>query len=64
MKGTVKVSITWDEELVDKGANFYIRLRPKMTYRLFNTDEMGKHVAKTALDEIVKGVKSKNIRKK
>ena len=65
MKGTVKVSITWEEELVDNDkSNFYVRLKPKLTYRLFGANDMAKSLARTALDQIVKGVKSKNIRKK
>jgi len=64
MKGNIKVSITWDEELVDKGSNFYVRLKPNITYSLHNTDAMAKSIANTALDSIIKGVKSKNIRKK
>lgn len=64
MKGTMHVSITWEEELVDKGSNFYVRLKPKITYRLTGADDMAKSVARRTLDDIVKGVKSKNIRKK
>ena len=64
MKGTAKVSITWDEELVDRGNNFYVRLKPQITYRLAGADAMAKYAAQTILDRITKGVKGKNIRKK
>lgn len=57
MTPMAEVSIDWAEELVESAGSFYVKLSPKVSYKLINAQMATKAVAERALKDLQKTVK-------
>lgn len=61
MKAQVK--ITWREELVEDGANFYIKLSPDVEYQLVDIESTKTAVADKLLQKLKRAAKNAKVNK-
>lgn len=52
-----EVNIDWKEELVEGPASFYVKLSPKISYKLVGGEQATKAVAERALKDLQKAAK-------
>lgn len=52
-----EVNIDWKEELVEGPASFYVKLSPKISYRIVGGEQATNAVAERALKDLQKAAK-------
>ena len=52
-----EVNVDWTEELVESAGSFYVKLSPKLSYKLVGGEKATKAVAERALKDLQKVAK-------